>query len=71
MYCGNGKPSELDAGMTSGNLFNAKFLEGFTMRTNKTFQEDYIAAGGTQRCVQLPVQRHAPAGPTGASSCSR
>ena len=62
VYCGNGNPSDLDAGTSGGNLFNAKFLEGFTLRTNKTFQEKYIAAGGEERCVQLPVQRHAQLG---------
>src|SRR6476646_8721940 len=41
IYCGNGTPSDLSAGASAGNLFNAKFLEGFTLRTNKTFQEQY------------------------------
>ncbi|TXI48610.1 MAG: esterase family protein, partial [Mycobacterium sp.] len=27
IYCGSGKPSELSAGVSAGNLFNAKFLE--------------------------------------------
>ncbi|BBX67773.1 esterase family protein [Mycolicibacterium psychrotolerans] len=54
VFCGNGKPAELDAGMTSGNLFNAKFLEGFTLRTNKTFQEKYLAAGGTNGVFNFP-----------------
>ena len=54
VYCGDGKPSELDAGMSSGNLFNAKFLEGFTLRTNKTFQEKYIAAGGKNGVFNFP-----------------
>ncbi|MDY6997188.1 MAG: alpha/beta hydrolase family protein [Actinomycetota bacterium] len=54
IFCGNGKPSELDAGMSSGNLFNAKFLEGFTLRTNKTFQEEYIAAGGKNGVFNFP-----------------
>jgi diacylglycerol O-acyltransferase/trehalose O-mycolyltransferase len=54
VYCGNGKPGELDAGMSSGNLFNAKFLEGFTLRTNKTFQENYIAAGGKNGVFNFP-----------------
>jgi diacylglycerol O-acyltransferase / trehalose O-mycolyltransferase / mycolyltransferase Ag85 len=55
IFCGNGKPSELDAGTSSGNLFNAKFLEGFTLRTNKTFQEEYIAAGGTNGVFNFPT----------------
>ena len=54
VYCGNGNPSDLDAGTSAGNLFNAKFLEGFTLRTNKTFQEKYIAAGGTNGVFNLP-----------------
>ena len=40
--------------MSSGNLFNAKFLEGFTLRTNKTFQEKYIAAGGKNGVFNFP-----------------
>jgi len=54
IFCGNGKPAELDSGMSSGNLFNAKFLEGFTLRTNKTFQEEYIAAGGKNGVFNFP-----------------
>ena len=54
IYCGDGTPSDL-----GGNNLPAKFLEGFTLRTNKTFQENYIAAGGKQRRVQLPGRRHA------------
>jgi diacylglycerol O-acyltransferase/trehalose O-mycolyltransferase len=54
VYCGDGTPSDLDAGTSSGNLFNAKFLEGFTLRTNKTFQENYIAAGGKNGVFNFP-----------------
>jgi len=32
----------------------AKFLEGLTIRTNRTFQDNYIAAGGKKRGLQLP-----------------
>jgi diacylglycerol O-acyltransferase / trehalose O-mycolyltransferase len=49
VYCGNGTPNEL-----GGNNFNAKFLEGFTLRTNKTFQENYIAAGGRNGVFNFP-----------------
>src|SRR4051794_20157310 len=55
IYCGDGKPSDLDAGTSSGNLFNAKFLESFTLRTNKTFQEQYIAAGGKNGVLKFPT----------------
>jgi diacylglycerol O-acyltransferase / trehalose O-mycolyltransferase len=54
IYCGNGNPSDLDAGTSAGNLFNAKFLEGFTLRTNKTFKDNYIAAGGTNGVFNFP-----------------
>jgi len=54
IYCGDGKPSELDAGTSAGNLFNAKFLEGFTLRTNKSFKDNYIAAGGTNGVFNFP-----------------
>jgi len=49
VYCGNGKPNEL-----GGDNFNAKFLEGFTLRTNKTFQDTYIAAGGHNAVFNFP-----------------
>jgi diacylglycerol O-acyltransferase / trehalose O-mycolyltransferase len=55
IYCGDGTPSDLDAGTSSGNLFNAKFLEGFTLRTNKTFKDNYIAAGGTNGVFNFPA----------------
>ena len=54
IYCGDGTPSELDAGTSGGNLFNAKFLEGFTLRTNKSFKDNYIAAGGTNGVFNFP-----------------
>jgi diacylglycerol O-acyltransferase / trehalose O-mycolyltransferase len=54
VYCGDGKPSDLDAGTSSGNLMSAKFLEGFTIRTNKTFQENYLAAGGKNGVFNFP-----------------
>ena len=54
VYCGDGKPSELDAGTSSGNLFNAKFLESLTLRTNRTFQENYLAAGGRNGVFNFP-----------------
>ena len=55
IYCGEGKPSDLDAGSSAGNLFNAKFLEGFTMRTNRTFKDNYLAAGGTNGVFNFPA----------------
>ncbi len=54
VYCGNGTPSDLSAGASAGNLFNAKFLESFTLRTNKTFRDTYIANGGTNGVFNFP-----------------
>ena len=53
VYCGNGKPGDVN-GQIAGDNFNAKFLEGFTLRTNKTFQETYIAAGGKNGVFNFP-----------------
>ena len=55
IYCGNGTPSDLDAGTSAGNLFNAKFLEGFTLRTNKSFRDAYLANGGTNGVFNFPA----------------
>ena len=49
VYCGNGTPSEL-----GGNNLPAKFLEGLTIRTNRTFQDNYIAAGGNNGVFNFP-----------------
>jgi diacylglycerol O-acyltransferase/trehalose O-mycolyltransferase len=49
VYCGNGTPSDL-----GGNNMPAKFLEGLTIRTNKTFQDNYIAAGGENGVFNFP-----------------
>jgi diacylglycerol O-acyltransferase / trehalose O-mycolyltransferase / mycolyltransferase Ag85 len=55
IYCGDGTPSDLSAGVSAGNLFNAKFLEGLTLRTNKTFKDTYIADGGTNGVFNFPA----------------
>jgi diacylglycerol O-acyltransferase / trehalose O-mycolyltransferase len=49
VYCGNGTPSEL-----GGNNIPAKFLEGLTVRTNRTFQDNYVAAGGKNGVFNFP-----------------
>jgi diacylglycerol O-acyltransferase/trehalose O-mycolyltransferase len=54
VYCGNGKPGDVN-GQVAGDNFNAKFLEGFTLRTNETFQEKYIAAGGKNGVFNFPA----------------
>jgi diacylglycerol O-acyltransferase/trehalose O-mycolyltransferase len=49
VYCGNGTPNEL-----GGADLPATFLEGLTIRTNKTFQDNYIAAGGHNAVFNFP-----------------
>ena len=49
IYCGNGQPNEL-----GGGDLPATFLEGLTIKTNRTFQENYIAAGGQNGVFNFP-----------------
>ena len=50
VYCGNGTPNDL-----GGNDMPAKFLEGLTLRTNQTFQQNYAAAGGNNGVFNFPA----------------
>jgi diacylglycerol O-acyltransferase/trehalose O-mycolyltransferase len=50
IYCGNGQPNEL-----GGGDLPATFLEGLTIKTNRTFQDNYIAAGGTNGVFNFPA----------------
>ena len=56
VYCGTGTPSDLDTSAGGGNLMAAQFLEGFTLRTNVSFRDNYIAAGGTNGVFNFPPQ---------------
>jgi diacylglycerol O-acyltransferase/trehalose O-mycolyltransferase len=49
VYCGNGQPNEL-----GGGDLPATFLEGLTIRTNETFRDNYIAAGGNNGVFNFP-----------------
>jgi len=49
IYAGNGQPNEL-----GGGDLPATFLEGLTIKTNRTFQENYIAAGGNNGVFNFP-----------------
>jgi diacylglycerol O-acyltransferase / trehalose O-mycolyltransferase len=49
MYCGTGTPGEF-----GGADAPAQFLEGFTLRTNLTFMDNYIAAGGKNAMFNFP-----------------
>src|SRR5574337_661018 len=50
VYCGNGTPSDL-----GGADIPAKFLESLTLRTNQDFQQNYLAAGGTNGVFDFPA----------------
>jgi diacylglycerol O-acyltransferase/trehalose O-mycolyltransferase len=54
VYCGNGNPSDLDAGI-GNNLIPAQFLEGLTLSTNRNFQRAYQAAGGYNGVFNFPA----------------
>jgi diacylglycerol O-acyltransferase / trehalose O-mycolyltransferase len=54
VYCGNGNPSDLDAGLGS-NLIPAQFLEGLTLRTNQEFGGSYQSAGGRNGAFNFPA----------------
>jgi diacylglycerol O-acyltransferase/trehalose O-mycolyltransferase len=56
IYCGTGTPSDLDSGTDGGNLMSAEFLEGFTLRTNESFRDTYVAAGGSNGVFNFPPQ---------------
>jgi diacylglycerol O-acyltransferase / trehalose O-mycolyltransferase len=53
VYCGNGDPSEIN-GAVAGDNMPAKFLEGLTVRTNRTFRDTYLADGGKNGVFNLP-----------------
>jgi diacylglycerol O-acyltransferase/trehalose O-mycolyltransferase len=50
VYCGNGQPNELGGGDVP-----ATFLEGLTIRTNRTFRDNYLAAGGRNGVFNFPA----------------
>jgi diacylglycerol O-acyltransferase/trehalose O-mycolyltransferase len=49
IYCGNGTPNEL-----GGGDLPATFLENLTIRTNITFRDNYLAAGGKNGVFNFP-----------------
>jgi diacylglycerol O-acyltransferase/trehalose O-mycolyltransferase len=53
LYSGNGNPTDLDAGLGNAQI-PAQFLEGLTIRTNKEFQSNYRAAGGSNGVFNFP-----------------
>jgi diacylglycerol O-acyltransferase / trehalose O-mycolyltransferase len=49
VYAGNGTPNEL-----GGANIPAQFLEGMVIRTNETFRDNYLAAGGHNAVFNFP-----------------
>ena len=49
VYCGTGTPGEF-----GGADMPAQFLEGFTLRTNMQFRDNYLAAGGKNGVFNFP-----------------
>lgn len=49
VYCGTGTPGEF-----GGADMPAQFLEGFTLDTNKEFEQQYLAAGGRNGVFNFP-----------------
>jgi diacylglycerol O-acyltransferase / trehalose O-mycolyltransferase len=54
VYCGSGRPSDLDSDGNAGTMFSAEFLENITVSTNKDFQQKYAAAGGHNGVFNFP-----------------
>ena len=61
IYCGTRNPVRTGRSGGGGNLMAAQFLEGFTLRTNKTFMDNCLPPA-EERCVQLPAERNAQLG---------
>ena len=54
VYCGNGNPSDLDAGLGNAQI-PAQFLEGVTTRSNRNFEAQYENAGGRNGVFDFPA----------------
>ncbi|WP_280826711.1 alpha/beta hydrolase family protein [Mycobacterium sp. OTB74] len=55
VYCGNGRPSDLDTPGDIGVLYSAQFLENITISTNRDFQRLYQQAGGHNAVFNFPA----------------
>ena len=69
VYCGNGKPS--NSTRASGQPVQRQVPRGLHAPHEQDVPGELHRRGRQERCVQLPGQRHARAGATGARSCSR
>jgi diacylglycerol O-acyltransferase/trehalose O-mycolyltransferase len=53
VYCGTGRPSDLDAGLGNAQV-PAQLLEGITLSSNTNFQQRYLGAGGRNGVFNFP-----------------
>jgi diacylglycerol O-acyltransferase / trehalose O-mycolyltransferase len=53
VYCGTGRPSDLDAGLGNAAI-PAQFLESMTLTSNTNFQQRYVSAGGSNGVFNFP-----------------
>jgi diacylglycerol O-acyltransferase/trehalose O-mycolyltransferase len=53
VYCGTGRPSDLDAGLGNAQI-PAQLLEGMTLSSNTNFQQRYRSAGGRNGVFNFP-----------------
>jgi diacylglycerol O-acyltransferase / trehalose O-mycolyltransferase / mycolyltransferase Ag85 len=53
VYCGTGRPSDLDAGLGNAQI-PAQLLEGMTLTSNTNFQQRYVSAGGQNGVFNFP-----------------
>jgi diacylglycerol O-acyltransferase / trehalose O-mycolyltransferase / mycolyltransferase Ag85 len=53
VYCGTGRPSDLDAGLGNAQI-PAQLLEGMTLSSNTNFQQRYLSAGGRNGVFNFP-----------------
>jgi diacylglycerol O-acyltransferase / trehalose O-mycolyltransferase len=53
VYCGTGRPSDLDAGLGNAQI-PAQLLEGMTLSSNTNFQQRYASAGGSNGVFNFP-----------------
>jgi len=53
VYCGTGRPSDLDAGLGNAQI-PAQLLEGMTLSSNTSFRQRYASAGGSNGVFNFP-----------------
>ena len=65
VYCGTGTPGELGGDDVALNV-----IEGTALQSNLNFRDQYVAAGGQERGVQLPGNRYAQLGLLGRAAAT-